>query len=84
MDFAPGGTNIPHRHEREEEIYYVLSGHGNMVAGESAEGEEIRHPAEAGDAFFFGRSTLVGFYSGNKEGEEHARILAIRSKYPED
>jgi quercetin dioxygenase-like cupin family protein len=22
MDFAPGGTNIPHRHEREEEFYF--------------------------------------------------------------
>ncbi len=29
MDFAPGGTNIPHHHDMEEEIYYILRGrHG--------------------------------------------------------
>ena len=33
MEIAPGGTNFPHHHEREEEIYLVLSGHGVMVAG---------------------------------------------------
>ena len=26
MDFAAGGTNIPHKHEKEEEIYFVLQG----------------------------------------------------------
>ena len=26
MDFAPGGTNIPHNHRSEEEIYFVLRG----------------------------------------------------------
>jgi uncharacterized cupin superfamily protein len=33
MDFAPGGTNIPHHHDNAEEIHYVLRGHGDMVAG---------------------------------------------------
>jgi hypothetical protein len=28
MEIAPRGTNFPHHHEREEEIYLVLSGHG--------------------------------------------------------
>jgi mannose-6-phosphate isomerase-like protein (cupin superfamily) len=81
MDFAAGGTNIPHRHEREEEIYFVLKGHGEMVAGETA-GGETRYPANEGDAFFFSRNTLIGFYSGGKEGEAHAQIIAVRSKYP--
>ena len=39
MDFAPGGTNIPHRHAKEEEIYYILRGYGDMVAG-SRRGEK--------------------------------------------
>ena len=25
MDFAPGGTNIPHHHDTAEEIYYITS-----------------------------------------------------------
>jgi mannose-6-phosphate isomerase-like protein (cupin superfamily) len=85
MDFAVGGTNIPHRHAREEEIYFVLRGAGEMVAGETADGKEVRYPAKEGDAFFFPPNTLIGFYSGTQEGEEHALILAVRSKYiPDD
>lgn len=80
MDFAAGGTNIPHRHANEEEIYFVLRGTGEMVAGESSDGKEIRFPVKEGDAFYFSPNTLIGFYSATKEGEEHARILAVRSK----
>jgi mannose-6-phosphate isomerase-like protein (cupin superfamily) len=78
MDFAAGGTNIPHRHKKEEEIYYVLRGHGDMVAGSSAVKKEMRYPSQQGDAFYFTSGTLIGFYSGMKEGEKHAQILAIR------
>ncbi len=81
MDFATWGTNIPHRHEKEEEIYFVLRGSGEMVAGETPDGKEARFPAKEGDAFFFSPNTLIGFYSGTREGEEHARILAVRSKF---
>jgi mannose-6-phosphate isomerase-like protein (cupin superfamily) len=79
MDFAPGGTNIPHRHAKEEEIYYVLRGHGDMVAGTDAAGNAMRHSCKQGDAFYFPPGTLIGFYSGAKEDEEHAQILAVRS-----
>jgi 6-phosphogluconolactonase len=82
MDFAAGGTNIPHRHNKEEEIYYVLRGHGDMVAGTEAAGKEARYPCSQGDAFYFPPGTLIGFYSGTQEGEEHAQILAIRSACP--
>jgi mannose-6-phosphate isomerase-like protein (cupin superfamily) len=82
MDFDTNGTNIPHKHESEEEIYFILKGLGEIVAGETADGKELRHPAKAGDAFFFSPNTLIGFYSGNKKGEEHAKILAVRFKYP--
>ncbi len=83
IDFDPGGTNIPHRHENEEEIYFMLRGNGEMVAGETAEGKEARHPVKAGDAFFFARNTLVGFYSSPDTDTEHARILAVRVKCPQ-
>jgi mannose-6-phosphate isomerase-like protein (cupin superfamily) len=82
MDFAPGGTNIPHRHNREEEIYYVLRGHGDMVAGSDAAGKEMRYLSRQGDAFYFGPGTLIGFYSGMEEGAEHAQILAVRWPVP--
>jgi mannose-6-phosphate isomerase-like protein (cupin superfamily) len=82
MDFAAGGTNIPHRHAKEEEIYYVLRGHGDMVAGSDAAKKEMRYPSRQGDAFYFPRNTLIGFYSGGKEGEDHAQILAVRWPVP--
>jgi mannose-6-phosphate isomerase-like protein (cupin superfamily) len=82
MDFAPGGTNIPHHHDREEEIYYVLRGQGDMVAGGGTDGNEGRYPAKEGDAYFFRLNATVGFYSGAKEGEPHPLVLAVRSRYP--
>ena len=82
MDFSAGGTNKPHKHEDEEEIYLVLRGQGNIVAGETTDGSKRLINAKAGDAYFYSPNTFVGFYSGNTEGEEHARILAVRYKYP--
>lgn len=79
MDFAPGGTNFPHRHEIAEEIYLVLDGHGLMAAGGGTDGIEGLHPAKAGDAYFFRPNCTVGFYN-SKEGRAH--ILAVRSWVP--
>lgn len=79
MEIAPGGTNFPHHHEREEEIYLVLDGHGDMVAGGGMDGIEGRHPAEAGDAYFFRLNCTVGYYSA--PGVK-SRVLAVRSWYP--
>ena len=81
MDFAPSGTNIPHHHEMEEEIYYVLRGHGDMVAGGGADGNEGRYPAREGDAFFIRLNATVGFYSGSQSGD-HDFVLAVRSRFP--
>jgi mannose-6-phosphate isomerase-like protein (cupin superfamily) len=81
MEFAPGGTNFPHHHETEEEIYLVLSGRGEMVAGGGIEGIEGRHPAKAGDAYFFRLNCTVGFYAA-KDASVPARILAVRSRFP--
>jgi mannose-6-phosphate isomerase-like protein (cupin superfamily) len=79
MEIAPDGTNFPHHHEREEEIYLVLSGHGVMVAGGGADGIAGRHPSKAGDAYFFRLNCTVGYYSAPNV---KSRILAVRSWYP--
>ena len=82
MDFAAGGTNIPHSHATEEEIYLVLRGSGEIVAGRNTEGQDARHPVKEGAVFFYGPGTRVGFYSAAKEGEPHDVILAVRSRLP--
>jgi mannose-6-phosphate isomerase-like protein (cupin superfamily) len=81
MDFAPGGTNSPHHHETAEEIYLVVDGAGEMVAGSGIDGVEGRYPAKAGDAYYFRPNCTVGFYNQNKPGAK-AHILAVRSKTP--
>jgi len=81
MDFAPGGTNFPHHHETAEEIYLVIDGQGDMVAGGGMDGIEGRHPAKAGDAYYFRANCTVGFYNQNKPGAK-AHILAVRSRIP--
>jgi mannose-6-phosphate isomerase-like protein (cupin superfamily) len=81
MDFAPGGTNFPHHHEVAEEIYLVVDGEGEMVAGGGMDGVEGRHPAKAGDAYYFRSNSTVGFYNQNKPGA-NAHILAVRSLVP--
>lgn len=82
MDFAPGGTNIPHHHEMEEEIYFVLKGSGDMVAGGGMDGNEGRHPTQQGDAWFLRLNATVGFYSGAQPGSGHDQVLAVRSSFP--
>lgn len=79
MDFAPGGTNFPHHHEAAEEIYLVVDGQGEMVAGGGMDGIEGRHGAKAGDAYYFRPNCTVGFYNQNQPGAK-AHILAVRSR----
>jgi mannose-6-phosphate isomerase-like protein (cupin superfamily) len=79
MEIAPGGTNFPHHHQREEEIYLVLSGHGVMVAGGGMDGIAGRYPAKAGDAYFFRLNATVGYYSAS---DVESRLLCVRSWYP--
>jgi len=82
MDFTPGGTNFPHHHLKEEEIYLVLDGKGEIVAGGGMDGVEGRHPAKPGDAYFYRANATVGFYADDSPGAGKARILAIRSRFP--
>jgi len=81
MDFAPDGTNFPHHHEVAEEIYLVLDGEGQMVAGGGMDGVEGLHPAKAGDAYYFRPNCTVGFYN-RKGGDSKAHILAVRVFVP--
>ena len=81
MDFASGGTNFPHHHETAEEIYLVLDGQGEMVAGSGNDGVEGRFPAQAGDVYYFRPNCTVGFYNADKPGAK-AHILAVRSRIP--
>jgi mannose-6-phosphate isomerase-like protein (cupin superfamily) len=81
MDFTPGGTNWRHHHEAAEEIYLVIDGQGDMVAGGGVDGVEGRHPAKPGDAYYFRPNCTVGFYNQNKPGTK-AYILAFRARVP--
>ncbi len=81
MDFAPGGTNFPHHHQTAEEIYLVLDGQGDMVAGGGMDGIEGRHAAKAGDAYYFRSNCTVGFYNQDTPGAK-AHILGVRSPIP--
>lgn len=82
MEFTQGGTNFPHHHEREEEIYLLLDGEGEMVAGGGTDGIEGRYPARPGDAYFYRVNTTVGFYNSNTPNAKTAHILAVRSSFP--
>jgi mannose-6-phosphate isomerase-like protein (cupin superfamily) len=79
MGFQPGGTNFPHHHDSEEEIYFLMDGRGEMVAGDGPDGLEGRHAAKPGDAYFFRENCTVGFYNSS-DGPAH--ILAVRSVFP--
>jgi mannose-6-phosphate isomerase-like protein (cupin superfamily) len=81
MDFSPGGTNWPHHHAAAEEIYLVMDGQGEIVAGSGENGVEGRFPAKAGDAYYFRPNCTVGFYNQNKPGAK-AYILAVRTRVP--
>jgi mannose-6-phosphate isomerase-like protein (cupin superfamily) len=81
MDFVPGGTNFPHHHEAAEEIYLLMDGRGEIVAGGGTDGIEGRYPAAAGDAYYFRPNCTVGFYNQNKPGAT-ANILAVRARIP--
>lgn len=79
MEIDPGGTNFPHHHPREEEIYLVLDGHGDQVAGSGMDGVAGRFPAGPGDAYYYRPNATVGYYSAPNV---KSRILCIRSWQP--
>lgn len=76
MEIQPGGTNIPHHHELQEEIYLLLDGSGTIVAGSGMDGVMGKFPVKAGASYYYRPNTTVGFYN---TGGKLARILAVRS-----
>jgi mannose-6-phosphate isomerase-like protein (cupin superfamily) len=81
MEFLPGGTNFPHHHEDEEEIYWLLDGKGEMVAGSGTDGVAAKFPAKPGDVYYFRMNCTVGFYNSTETGVK-SHILAVRSLFP--
>ena len=79
MEIDPGGTNFPHHHADAEEIYLIMDGHGDQVAGVGADGIASRRPAKPGDAYFYRMNATVGYYSA--PGVK-SRILCVRSFNP--
>lgn len=79
MEIDPGGTNFPHHHPREEEIYLILDGHGDQVAGSGTDGIAGRFPAGPGDAYYYRANATVGYYSA---ANVKSRILCVRSWQP--
>jgi mannose-6-phosphate isomerase-like protein (cupin superfamily) len=79
MEIDPGGTNHPHHHVNAEEIYQVISGHGDIAAGSGSNGIEGKYPAQPGDVYFYRANATVGFYSA--PGVQ-SRILCVRSFHP--
>ena len=79
MEIDPGGTNFPHHHADAEEIYLIMDGHGEQVAGAGADGIAARRPAKPGDAYFYRMNATVGYYSA--PGVK-SRILCVRSFNP--
>lgn len=73
MEIDAAGTNFPHHHADAEEIYLILDGHGEQVAGEA------RRSAKPGDAYFYRLNATVGYYSA--KGVK-SRILCVRSFSP--
>jgi mannose-6-phosphate isomerase-like protein (cupin superfamily) len=76
---VPDGTNFPHHHESQEEIYLLLDGTGDMVAGGGSNGVEGKFPAKPGDAYYYRPNTTVGFYASPTASSKPARILAVRN-----
>ena len=79
MQIDPRGTNFPHHHMQEEEVYLILSGHGNIVAGGGTDGVEGLHPANPGDLYFYRVNAEVGYFGAPGV---HSQILAVQSWHP--
>ena len=79
MEIDPGGTNFPHHHPREEEIYFILDGHGEQIAGSGTDGIAGRFAAGPGDIYYYRANATVGYYSA---ANVKSRILCIRSWQP--
>ena len=68
LTVPPGETNLMHNHAKEEQIYIVLSGSGEIQVGEE------RAPATPGDVIYLPANVPHGFFN---TGDKSAVILNI-------
>ncbi|XP_058191755.1 germin-like protein 5-1 isoform X3 [Rhododendron vialii] len=79
LDFAPGGLNQPHTHQRATEMLFVL--YGELVAGFiTTDNVLVSRTIKQGDIFTFPRG-LVHFQINNGKGPA-AAIAGFNSQYP--
>ena len=69
-NMAPGGGTKPHRHEHEEELYYVIEGTGIWKIG----GKEFI--GRAGTAFFVPPNTE---HSMSNNSHEKLKVILLQS-----
>lgn len=53
----PGANLDPHKHERHEQVYYILEGAGRLTVGDETRG------VRKGDAIYIPPDTSHGFYN---------------------
>lgn len=71
MTVMPGGTNEPHSHSDEEQIYLIKEGEGLMVVGEE------KREVKAGDAIYLPPKITHAFYN---TWNEPCVIIAVGAK----
>ena len=71
MTVMPGGTNEPHSHKDEEQIYFIKDGNGLIVVGEE------KREVKAGDAIYLPPKTVHAFYN---TGSEPCVIIAVGAR----
>ncbi|MEM2875968.1 MAG: cupin domain-containing protein [Candidatus Bathyarchaeia archaeon] len=71
MAIEPGGTNQPHVHEDEEQVYLVKDGCGTIVVGNE------RRKVEEGDAIYLPPKITHAFYN---DGKRPCIIIAIGAR----
>jgi len=58
---ARGASHEPHRHEDQEEVFYIVGGTGAVLLGEE------RHPVREGDAVYVPVGTMHGLINDSTD-----------------
>lgn len=73
MAIKPGGTNKPHTHQDQEQIYMVLRGSSTVMVGEE------RKTAKAGDVIYLPVGLMHAVFN---DTQKPCIILAVGAKLP--
>lgn len=73
MTVLPGGTNKPHMHRDQEQIYMVLRGSSTVMVGEE------KRTAKAGDVIYLPAGLSHAVFN---ETKKPCVILAVGAKLP--